>query len=248
MKRMPNHFRILCEVEWPSVGVGWPPEDTMNLKIVEADYTVVTGEPGHPDQFPYIDSWLGLAQDSPPWMRFYIKKGKGTILTAQKLTNDKKILQDLDGDDLPPPPHWMRTGPPPSAPPGPEAALMPDPGPGEVPAAAAAPPQALLEIVELPFQQAPILAMETSGQCPQDSTLAGPPRLYPPLPVIVDQKGEGSTGIRQRLCSAKKQRDRAPLQMPLREIQQPSVQDADAIYYQPPVTYFPTSHFPLQTY
>ena len=203
----------------------------MNLKIVEADYTVVTGEPGHPDQFPYIDSWLGLAQDSPPWMRFYIKKGKGTLLTAQKFTNDKKILQDLDGDDLPPPPHWMMTGPPPSAPPVLEAALMPDPEPSEVPAAAAAPPQALLEIVELPFQQAPILAMETSGQRPQDSTLAGPPRLYPPLPVIVDQKGEGSTGIRQRLCSAKKQRDRAPLQMPLREMQQPSVQDADAVYY-----------------
>ena len=36
--------------------------------------------------------------------------------------------------------------PPPSAPPGPEAALMPDPGPGEVPAAAAAPPPALLEV------------------------------------------------------------------------------------------------------
>ena len=38
------------------------------------------------------------------------------------------------------------------------------------------------------------------------------------------------------------------LQMPLREIQQPSVQDADAIYYQPPVTCFPTNHFPVQTY
>ena len=77
----------------------------MNLKIVEADYTVVTGEPGHPDQFPYIDSWLGLAQDSPPWMRFYIKKGKGTILMAQKLANNKKeILQDLDWDNLPPSP------------------------------------------------------------------------------------------------------------------------------------------------
>ena len=142
----------------------------------------------------------------------------------------------------------MMTGPPPSAPPGPEAALMSDPGPGEVPTAAAAPLQALLEIVELPFQQAPILVMETSDQRPQDSTLVGPPRMYPPLPVIVDEKGEGSTGIRQRLCSAKKQGDRAPLQMPLREIQQPSVQDADAIYHQPPVTYFSTSHFPLQTY
>ena len=26
VKMTPNHFRILFEVEWPSVGVGWPPE------------------------------------------------------------------------------------------------------------------------------------------------------------------------------------------------------------------------------
>ena len=88
VKMMPNHLHILCEVEWPSVGVGWPPEGTMNLKMVEADYIGATGEPGHPDRFPYIDSWLGLAQDSPPWTRFYIKKGKGTTLMTQKLTND----------------------------------------------------------------------------------------------------------------------------------------------------------------
>ena len=75
---------------------------------------------------------------------------------AQKLTDDKKkkeeeILQDLDGDDLPPPPYWMMTCPPPSAPPGTEATLMPEPGPGEVPAPAAAPLSTLLEIVEPPF-------------------------------------------------------------------------------------------------
>ena len=40
------------------------------------------------------------------------------------------------------------THPPPSAPPGLEATLMPDPGPGEVPAAAAAPLPALPEVVE----------------------------------------------------------------------------------------------------
>ena len=49
---------------------------------------------------------------------------------AQKMTDDKKeILQDLEGDDLTPPPYWIMTRLPPSAPPGPEAALMPDPGP-----------------------------------------------------------------------------------------------------------------------
>ena len=57
----------------------------------------------------------------------------------------------MNGDDLTPLSYWMMTRLPPSAPPGPEAALMPDPGPGEVPAAAAAPPPALPEIVEPPF-------------------------------------------------------------------------------------------------
>ena len=90
MKMKPNSLQILFEVEWPTMGVGWPREYTMNLKIVEAVYTVVTGEPGHLDQYPYIDSWLGLAQDPPTWISFCIQKGKGKILMGQKLTDDKK--------------------------------------------------------------------------------------------------------------------------------------------------------------
>ena len=61
VKMTPNHLHILCEVEWPPMEAGWPPENTMNLKIVEAVYTVVTGEPGHLDQHPSTASWLGLA-------------------------------------------------------------------------------------------------------------------------------------------------------------------------------------------
>ena len=71
---------------------------------------------------------------------------------AQKLTDDKKeILQDLDGDDLTPPPYWIMMRLPPSDPPGQEATLLPDPGPGEVPAAANALPSALPEFIEPPF-------------------------------------------------------------------------------------------------
>ena len=40
---------------------------------------------------------------------------------------------------------------PPSAPPGPEATLMPNPGPGEDPAAATALLPALTEFIELQF-------------------------------------------------------------------------------------------------
>ena len=110
------------------------------------------------------------------------------------------------------------------------------------PAAAAAPLEALPEIVEPPFQQAPIPAMETSGQRPQNSTSAGPPRLYPRLLVSTDGKRRENTGIRQRLHSAKEQGERTPLQTPLRELQQPPVQDACGHYHQPPVAYY---YFPL---
>ena len=102
----------------------------------------------------------------------------------------REILQDLEGDDLTLAPYWIMTRLPPSAPLGPEAASLPNPGPAEVPAAATALPPALPEFAELPFWQAPIPAVETSGQCPQNSTSAGPPRLYPPLPVGTDGKWE----------------------------------------------------------
>ena len=66
---------------------------------------------------------------------------------------------------------------------------MPDPGPGEVPAAAAAPLPAFPEFVEPPFGQAPIPVAEASGQHFHDPAPAELPKLYPPLPVSTDKKG-----------------------------------------------------------
>ena len=56
--------------------------------------------------------------------------------------------------------------------------------------------------------------------------------------MSTDRKGKGDTRIKQRLCSAKEPEERAPLQMPLRELQQPPVQGADGHYHQPPVAYY----------
>ena len=64
-KMTPGRLRMLCEVEWPSVGVGRPSEGTMDLNVIKAVYGIVTGKRGHPDQFLYIDSWLGIAQEPP---------------------------------------------------------------------------------------------------------------------------------------------------------------------------------------
>ena len=85
LKMTPNRLHIPCEVEWPPMGVGWPPGNTRNLQIVEAVYTVGTGEPGHLDQYPYIASWLGLAQDPPTWTRFCSPEGKGKNINGTKI-------------------------------------------------------------------------------------------------------------------------------------------------------------------
>ena len=150
--------------------------------------------------------------------------------------NKKEILQDLDGDDLTPPLYWIVTCLPPSAPPGPEATIMPSAGPGEVPAAAAAPPPALQEIIEPPFRQALIPAMETSGQRPQDSTSAGLPRLYPPFLVSIDGKGEENTGIRG--CALPRNRGKEPHYRCPSEGTTASSSGRMGHYHQPPVAYY----------
>ena len=97
---------------------------------------------------------------------------------------------------------------PPSASPGPEAALMPDPGPGEVSATAAAPPPALPEFVEPLFGQAPIPVTEGAGQHFQDPAPAEPPKLYLPLPVSTDKKGRETLELSRDCALPESQRGR----------------------------------------
>ena len=51
----------LCELEWPTFGVGGPSEGTLDVPMVCFIWHVVSRDPGHPDQFPHIDFWLEIA-------------------------------------------------------------------------------------------------------------------------------------------------------------------------------------------
>jgi hypothetical protein len=55
VKLTPGQLRTFCEIDWPGFGVGWPSEDSLGKVIDNKVFEVVVGEPGHPDQFPYID-------------------------------------------------------------------------------------------------------------------------------------------------------------------------------------------------
>ena len=86
--------RNLCnfyELDWPSFNVGWLPEGTLDLPAVQAVHQVVTGTPGHPDQFPHIDSCLLIAQTLPPWARFCMNRQRQSrVFVAQPLGKKKK--------------------------------------------------------------------------------------------------------------------------------------------------------------
>lgn len=56
-----GRLRNLCELEWPKgrARAGWP-NTGFCPRLVKTVWNIVTGDPGNPDQFPYIDQWLNL--------------------------------------------------------------------------------------------------------------------------------------------------------------------------------------------
>ena len=61
VKLSPGKLCTFCTLEWPTFGVVWPLERTLDVFMIGAVYNVITGDPGHPYQFPYIDQWLEIA-------------------------------------------------------------------------------------------------------------------------------------------------------------------------------------------
>jgi hypothetical protein len=52
IKMSPGRLCKLCELEWPTFGVNWPPESTLDFPTVRAIYQVIIRTPGYPDHFP----------------------------------------------------------------------------------------------------------------------------------------------------------------------------------------------------
>uniref|UniRef100_A0A8C9H2J4 Gag protein n=1 Tax=Piliocolobus tephrosceles TaxID=591936 RepID=A0A8C9H2J4_9PRIM len=133
--------------EWPTFGVGWPPEGTFCLPIITKVKTKIflPGRSGHPDQIPYILVWQDLVENPPPWLTpFILAPEPCKALVARPVENSHKpktpsappvpVLSDSqDPLTLEPPPYLPHPGPQPQAPP------MALPGGHEEREAAAAP-------------------------------------------------------------------------------------------------------------
>jgi hypothetical protein len=83
IKMPPGEPYILCELEWPTFGVNWPSEGTLELPTVSTTYQAITRTHGFPDQFPYINSWLQVTQTMPLWVQFCAnRKGQSRVFVA----------------------------------------------------------------------------------------------------------------------------------------------------------------------
>ncbi|KAM6182206.1 transmembrane channel-like protein 1 [Erethizon dorsatum] len=63
-------WQTFCSSEWPTFQVGWPPEGTFHLPLIQAVKTIVfrPGKQGYPDQQPYIVVWQDLCENPPKWV------------------------------------------------------------------------------------------------------------------------------------------------------------------------------------
>ena len=122
-----SKLKTLCSSEWPTFQVGWPPEGTFSLPVIQAVKENITApDPlGHPDQAPYILVWENLVEDPPVWLKPFIHNPpsasvpQALVLEASKEedreareSRKKPILQesslypsliDLDTEISPPP-------------------------------------------------------------------------------------------------------------------------------------------------
>uniref|UniRef100_A0A8D2ITB3 Gag protein n=1 Tax=Varanus komodoensis TaxID=61221 RepID=A0A8D2ITB3_VARKO len=74
----PGTLRALCELEWTSFGVGWPAEGSFDLTPIKNVEAVILGNPGHPDQIPYIETWLDIARTKPSYLKRCQRKLPGS--------------------------------------------------------------------------------------------------------------------------------------------------------------------------
>jgi hypothetical protein len=68
---------------------------------------IVIGDPGHLDQFPYIDSWYILATYPPDWLHFHAPQRNTAILVNRKVKEKKFEAHYTSEPEQPDPPPYV---------------------------------------------------------------------------------------------------------------------------------------------
>jgi hypothetical protein len=107
MELTPHKLKVLCEVDWPAFGVGWPLEGSLDKTVVNEDYGVIVGRSGHSDQFPYIDCWQDAVLSRPTWLRPYLEEAWRTMMArvaadSKHREKAKELVLAEEPEEVPP--------------------------------------------------------------------------------------------------------------------------------------------------
>ncbi|XP_047734623.1 uncharacterized protein LOC125176804 isoform X2 [Prionailurus viverrinus] len=99
-------LRTLCEVEWTSFQVEWPPQGSFDLSLVYKVHDIVFSR--HEDKIPYIGAWRTLIENPPDWLKLLLPlplpprlpKVQALLLKGRPFGAQNK---NLDGTKQPPP-------------------------------------------------------------------------------------------------------------------------------------------------
>ncbi|XP_046316988.1 mirror-image polydactyly gene 1 protein isoform X3 [Marmota monax] len=123
-------WQTLCASEWPTFGVGWPPEGSFYSPLIRKvrDIAFQPGPHSHPDQHkPYILTWQDLCESPPPWVKPFLVPAPAPTPSPMILSlkpsapppPSPSVLpesQDLTLLDSPPPPNPLPSSPNPQHP------------------------------------------------------------------------------------------------------------------------------------
>ncbi|XP_048654625.1 pollen-specific leucine-rich repeat extensin-like protein 2 isoform X1 [Marmota marmota marmota] len=122
-------WQTLCASEWPTFGVGWPPEGSFYSPLIRKvrDIAFQPGPHSHPDQQPYILTWQDLCESPPPWVKPFLVPAPAPTPSPMILSlkpsapppPSPSVLpesQDLTLLDSPPPPNPLPSSPNPQHP------------------------------------------------------------------------------------------------------------------------------------
>jgi hypothetical protein len=54
MELTPNKHKALCEVDWPTFSIGWPPEGSLDKTVIDEAYRVIVRSLGTQISFPIL--------------------------------------------------------------------------------------------------------------------------------------------------------------------------------------------------
>jgi hypothetical protein len=62
LRLTPNELKVFCEVDWPALGVEWPPEESLDKTVVNKVYRVIVGTYNN---FPILTTGRMLSSAGP---------------------------------------------------------------------------------------------------------------------------------------------------------------------------------------